>query len=64
MSAPNEHTSGIDEARKALAQARVGKRRTDRIVKSSAATTVVLNSIAAHPEPLIDSLRAIIRGAA
>lgn len=64
MSVPSEHTSGIDEARKALAAAKVGRRRTDRIVKSSERTTSQLNTIAAHPEPLIDSLRAIIRGAA
>lgn len=64
MSLPAEHTSGIDEARKALAASKARRYRTASIVERAATTTSQLNAIAEHPEPLIDSLRQIIRGAA
>lgn len=64
MSGPDEHTSGIDEARKALAQSKAHRRRTDYVVRRAAATTDRLNAIAQRPDVLTDRLRRIIRGAA
>lgn len=60
---PDETTSGIDEARKALAESRRSSRRADTLI---ADTRAALESVRASRENnhFADKFRAIIRGAA
>lgn len=59
-----EQTSGLSEARKALAQSRARQRRTGSVVRAAAETTSRLNAIVERPDVLVDRLREIIRGTA
>lgn len=63
MSIPDENTSGIDEARKALAESKRATRRTDRVIID--AKLAIGQVRQAHEgNHFADKFRAIIRGAA
>lgn len=57
----DEHTSGRDEARRALAESRASSRQADKLIERSAIVTALIEAHNA-PDHFVDRLRETIRG--